>query len=398
MDPLRSPGVSLPRSDASFQTEVPGDSTKPRPATRPTGPTILLAPSFTRPAPSSCPSISLSSSIQTPTGWLPRSPPRRFVVLRRNPQQFLRTFSISSDMYKDVGVSVPGLGDEGDQRGAQKRTSGAHDKGGRPVGTRRFTRETLPMGCLKALSMALSQYGVERFLVKVKERTTCTLTVEDQSARVSSTASVPCRGDVWPLMHVFGALSKFEGGAASVHGQRDVACTWVGRNGYINCSCQGRTRVLGMMRRPHADAEDVDRTHGLAMENAVRKLARTLGVDVRSVRSVAGNLHNRCQSRQPAAVEGDWGDDGDCERFVVGQSVFGVAVTGFGDQVTAAPVKFTRKTTTCMLCDTAHTSPCSHVKLMRHYKRLTEAKDKSAAAAEQQGCTTDDTAVGPDDA
>jgi len=167
-------------------------------------------------------------------------------------------------------VSVIGLGDEGDQRGAQKHTGGAHDKGGRPVGTRRFTRETLPMGCRKALAMALSQYGLERFLVKVKERTTCTLTVEELSARVSSTASVPYRGDVWPLMHVFGVLSKFEGGAASVDGQRDVACTWVGRNGYINCSCQGRTRVLGMMRRPHEDAEDVDCTHGLAMAKAVR--------------------------------------------------------------------------------------------------------------------------------
>lgn len=49
--------------------------------------------------------------------------------------------------------------------------------------------------------------------------------------------------------------------------------------------------------------------------------------------------------------------------------MFGIAVTGYGDQVVAAPVHFNRKTTACMLCDTARTEACSHVSLTRHFRR-----------------------------
>lgn len=312
------------------------------------------------------------------------------ILLPCRPCPFLPAFSIRRSMYEEAGAGMVGLGDEGDERGGQKHTGGKHDKGGRPVGTRRFTRETLSIGCRKAMAISLSQYGDERFLAKVKIRTTCTLTEEDWSRRLSSMANVSCRGEVWPLLHVFGFFSKFEGGMASVDGERDVACTWVGRNGYINCSCQGRTRLLSIMRRPAAEAADVECTHGSAMAKTLRKLTRELGIDMRSVRAVVGNLHRRCRSRLPDAVEGDGGDDGDCQRFVIGQSVFGVAVTGHGDQVVAAPVRFTRKTTSCMLCDTARTASCTHVSLTRHFKRSVEGQEQSAAATQQKGATTEE--------
>ena len=278
-----------------------------------------------------------------------------------------------------------GFGDEGNLGAGQKHAGGAHDKGGRPIGTRRFTRETLSGGCRKAIAMALIQYGVERFLGKIKARTTCTLTEEDLSDRLSSMAGVSYRGEVWPLMHVFGIFSKCEGGMASVAGERDVSCTWEGRSGHINCSCQGKTRLLGVMRRSGTDTADIECTHGVAMAKALRKLTRVLDIDPRSVRVVLGNLHRRCVLMNSDAVGEDGGDDGDCERFVVGQSVFGVAVTGHGDKVMAAPVRFTRQNTTCMLCDTARTAACSHVSLTRHFKRNAEAREQSAAATQAKG-------------
>jgi len=287
-------------------------------------------------------------------------------------------------MYEDAGADMPCLGDVGDLRGGQRHKGGAHDKGGRPVGTRRFTRETLTVGCRKAMAVALSQYGEERFLERIKARSPCSLSVESLSQRLSEMEDEACRGEVWPLMHVFGFFSKFEGGMASVAQENNVACTWVGRDGYIKCSCLGKTRLIALMRRPAADTEDVKCTHGVALAKTLRKLARTLGVDLRSLRAVVGSMHARCRSRMPDAVEGDGGDDGDCERFVVGQSVFGIAVTGYGDQVLAAPVRFTRQTTTCMLCDTARSLACSHVSLTRHFKRSADARQQCASSRHQK--------------
>lgn len=186
-----------------------------------------------------------------------------------------------------------GLGDNGNPHGGQRRKGGSHDKGGRPVGTRRFTRETLSTGCSKTMAMAVSKYGVERFLSKVKTRTTCELSEEEFAASLSLMSSVSCRGEVWPLMHVFGFFSKFEGGMASVVGERNVACTWVGRNGLINCSCQGKTQLFSLMRRPEKEAADMQCTHGIAMAKPIRKRTRVLRVDARSLRAVAGNMYRR---------------------------------------------------------------------------------------------------------
>jgi len=259
-----------------------------------------------------------------------------------------------------------GFCDEGNLGAGQKHAGGALDKGGRPIGTRRFTRETLSGGCRKAIAMALIQYGLERILGQMKARTTCTLTEEDLSARLSSMAGVSHRGEAWPLMHVFGIFSKCESGMASVAGEREVSCTWVWKSGHIHCSCQCKTRLLGVMRRSGTDTADIEFTLGAAMARTLRKLTRVLGIDPRSVRVVLGNQHQRCVLRNSDAVGGDGGDDGECQRFVVGPLVFGVAVTGHGDKVMAAPVRFTRHNTTCMLCDTAWTAARSHWSLTRH--------------------------------
>lgn len=229
---------------------------------------------------------------------------------------------------------------------------------------------------------------------KVKGRTVCEMSVEKLSDRLSTMASVSCRGEVWPLMHVFGFFSKFAGGMGSVATERDVACTWVGRSGFIKCSCQGQTRLLGLMRKADADAEDMECIHGMAMAKALR----TLSIDVGSVLAVVCNLHQRCSSRLTDGVHGDGGDDGDCERFVVCQSAFGIAVTGHADQVVAAPVRYTRQNTTCMLCDTDWTSLCSHVSLTRHYKRSAEEQEPSAAATGQMGREVEDSATATEEA
>lgn len=379
---LMAPSPPLP----ALPPVVPGGGATALTVWSSLGRKFVLAPSFSRPVPSSCLSLTLPCSTRVPPGGRPRSPAQGASsarVVRCNPRPTLKAFSIRRQLYDDAGAHMDGLGDDGDQRGGQKHAGGVHDKGGRPVGTRRFTRETLSTGCRKAMAQAVNNYGVERFLGKVKARTTCEVTVDALSTHLASMSSEPCRGEVWPLMHVFGMFSKFEGGMASVAEERDVACTWVGRNGYVNCSCQGRTRLVALMRRPESDATDVECTHSRAMVKTLHKLARLLGTDQRSVRAVAGHMYQRCSSRQPDALEGDGGDDGDCERFVVGQSVFGVAVTGYGDQVVAAPVRFTRQTTSCMLCDTARTAACTHVALTRHFRRSSSAREQCAAATQQ---------------
>lgn len=297
-------------------------------------------------------------------------------------------------MYTEAGARRGDAGDDGDAQGAQKRAGGAHDKGGRPVGSRRYTRETLTTGCSKAMGSALLQYGAMPFLRRLKARTTSELSEKEFSDRLAALCGVSYRGQVWPLMHIFGFFSKCEGGMASVAGERDVACTWVGRNGYVNCSCQGRTRLLSAMRRPEANAADIECTHGAAMVKTLRTLGRTLAVDERSFRAVVGNLHGRCRSRHSDAVNGDGGDDGDCERFVLGQSVFGVAVTGYGDSVVAAPVRFTRKTTSCMFCDTARTSACAHVSLTRHFNHSAHDCEQSAPTAQEAGPETEEDSMG----
>ena len=305
--------------------------------------------------------------------------------MRVQRRPYLQAFSIRRTLYEDAGAGMTGLGDEGNLHGGQKHTGGAHDKGGRPVDTRRFTRETLSTGCRKAMAVALSQYGVEQFLSNLKARTACAVSEEDLSVALSSMASESCRGQVWPLLNVFGFFSKCEGGMSSVAGERDVSCTWVGRNGLINCSCQGKTQLLGVMRRPESEARDIECTHGKALAKTLRKLTRTLSVDPRSLRAVVGNLHLRCSVRQPDAVEGDGGDDRDCQRFVVGQAIFGVAVTGHGDQVMVAPVHFSRKSTTCLLCDTARSASCTHVSLTLHFNHSTEARENGAAEQHKSG-------------
>jgi len=83
--------------------------------------------------------------------------------VRSNQRPFLPAFCIARGLYKDAGAGMGGFGDEGNLGAGQKHAGGAHDKGGRPIGTRRFTRETLSGGCRKAIAMALIQYGVERF-------------------------------------------------------------------------------------------------------------------------------------------------------------------------------------------------------------------------------------------
>jgi len=65
--------------------------------------------------------------------------------------------------------------------------------------------------------------------------------------------------------------------------------------------------------------------------------------------------------------------------------VFGFAVTGHGDKGMAAPVRFTRKNTTRMLCETVRTAACSHVSLTRHFMRNAEPREQSAAATQAKG-------------
>lgn len=267
-------------------------------------------------------------------------------------------------------------GDDGDARGTQKHTGGAEGKGGRRMSSRRFTRKKLSTGCRRAMAMALLQYGAERFSQKLTAQATCMLSAEALSDQLSSMTAASYRGEVWPLRHIFGFFSKSFGGLSSVAGERDASCTWVGSNGFVNCSCQGRTRLFGVMRWPEGEAMDINCTHGLAMLKSLRKLARVLGVDLRSLRSTLGHFHGRWSSLLPSALDGVGMDDGDCERFVVGQSVFGIAVTGHRDGVMAAPFRFTRLTTTCMLCDTARTAACAHVSLPRHFKCTAEARTR----------------------
>lgn len=366
---------------------------------------LLLAPSLLRPTPSACMSITLPLAGRVPAAirHAPRVSPSRMLVRPRLLPD-LTAYSIKRSRYEDAGAGMDHLGDEGDARGTQKHTGGAEGKGGRQIGSRRFTRETLSTVCRRAMAMALLQYGAERFSQKLMVQATHKLSAEALSDQLSAMSAASCRGEVWPLRHIFGFFSKCVGGLSGVAGERDESCTWVGRNGFVNCSCQGRTRLLSVMRRPEGEATDINCTHGLAMLKSLRKFARVLGVDLRALRSTLGHLHTRCSSRLPSALDGDGVDDGDCERFVVGQSVFGIAVTGHGDGVVAAPVRFTRLTTTCMLCDTARTAACAHVSLTRHFKRTADARDQSGAAKQgkqadtEQKAPADKTASTTDDA
>jgi len=126
---------------------------------------LLRAPFFSRPVPSACLSLSTTTTGRAPAGQSPPPPhrTRSSFFVSPTPRPAFRAFSIRRGMYEDAGADMTEFVDGGIQLGGQLHKGGARNKGGRPVGSRRYTRETLSTGCGKAIAIGLSQYGVEWF-------------------------------------------------------------------------------------------------------------------------------------------------------------------------------------------------------------------------------------------
>jgi len=235
------------------------------------------------------------------------------------------------------------------------------------------------------------------------------------------------RGEVWPLRHAFGMLSRFVNGTADEGGKimtPAVVTTWVSEGGFVSCSCVGRSSHVARLRSsgrarvfPAAGAvssdgaraaagagaareptpadhiADADCAHARTLSSTIERLCRRLGVSDEHFRSVAATVFEQCDPADAAVLGGrggdvdvpeDWDAEGPLETFQTGQSVVAVVVSGLGRCKVAAPVRCTRHTTSCSFCNNAAGFSCMHAVRCRSVRRraVVGARDAEAVRLE----------------
>lgn len=167
--------------------------------------------------------------------------------------------AVSRTAYQRVGVPLadPASGAAGGD-GRQRHTGGRVPGTGRPVGTRRDTWQTLQSGTTRALCAAVLNGGFEVFLQRLRRADGLTVAGQDEIfTQLQSRAEQYYRGEVWPLRHAFGVLSRFINGTSDAGGEvltPSVVTAWLSSSGSICCSCVGRTRHVGQRRAEKARA------------------------------------------------------------------------------------------------------------------------------------------------
>lgn len=158
---------------------------------------------------------------------------------------------LSRVAYEKAGVEIHGpFGGESGRQTRQRHTGGRVPGGGRPTGTRRDTLRTLRSGMTRAACAAVVTGGFEIYMrclsvsLLNEQRQTVCVELRDRAAEYY-------RGEVWPLRHAFGMLSRFVNGTSDGSGKvltPAVVTTWLGEGGDISCSCVGRASYVGRRR------------------------------------------------------------------------------------------------------------------------------------------------------
>lgn len=318
-------------------------------------------------------------------------------VPRPTPRAPRPVATISRSTFVKAGVEVAPASGVGGGRSAQHRSGGREGKGGRPVNTRRDTWRTLGTGMMRAVCACILGRGFEPFVRRLFSETPPAEMQERLLHDMRERASEFYRGEVWPLKHVFGVLSRFvvgtTGGAGlkGKSGTPSVVSTWMNHEGAICCSCVGRSAHVGRVRV--SSSADSPCAHARTFEAAVSRLCWRMRVTVpmfrKQVPSVfdgddaTGGADNAATT---AYATEDWDAEGPVEVFRAGQSVVAVVMSGVGSHQVVAPVLCSRKSTSCSFCDTAAGFSCVHALRCRSISRGTGG----AADALVKKCGSDD--------
>lgn len=199
---------------------------------------------------------------------------------------------------------------------------------------------------------------------------------EDLCAELRRRADTFYRGEVWPLKHAFGFLSRYVHVICEQRGRSltpSVVTTWVNDLGSICCSCSGRTSHAARLR---VRRQDADCAHSRELGRTLSGLGSLLGVKARTLRQTLPAIYSKQEpsagSRAASCTTASadyWDSEGHVETFRTGKTIVAVVVSGLGLCKVVAPVRCSRKSPSCAFCDTALGFSCVHALRCRIIRR-----------------------------
>lgn len=197
------------------------------------------------------------------------------------------------------------------------------------------------------------------------------------------------RGELWPLRHAFGLLARFANGVNEPCRKMrtpDLVATWLSDCAMVHCSCVGRSKHVGHLRREacqvgrrqgepggtldsardgpsglvgvHATSGtgadclgvgDTQCMHDSTFTETISWLYQRLEVSVGTFCRTVPSIYTEDAGAKVGAPmsglsvrEEDWESEGSIEIFRTGQSAVAVAMTGVGVHKVLAPVRCTR--------------------------------------------------------
>lgn len=162
-----------------------------------------------------------------------------------------------------------------------------------------------------------------------------------------------------------------------------IVTTWVSVGGCISCTCARRTSRVARVR---VCPRDADCNHARKLGRTRCRLAGMLGVPELKLRREFLPLFDMGEASIPSGTSRslngtaeDWDTTGPIETFRTGQTIVAVVAAEVGACKVLAPVKLSRKSTSCAFCDTASAFSCVHALSCRRIKRGHTTKSKRAA-------------------
>lgn len=297
-----------------------------------------------------------------------------------------RAAVVSRASYLAAGAPVgPALRGTEDDPTQQMRTGGRTGGTGRPTGTRRDTWSTLAPGMMRAVCESILNYGFETFVRRVIKQRPASAFLESLHSDLQERTAEYYRGDVWPLKFSFGVLSRYVNGVADP-GRKgrspSVVTTWLSDEGHVCCSCLGRTSHA---RRARSAPVDAACQHSIVFSRTLKRLSRRLWISEAALRQRLPMLFDSYTPPAPALPNTtgeikrleDWDTEGPMETFIAGQSSVVVVLSGVGRYKVVAPVRCTRKVTSCAFCDSAAGFSCVHAVRARGVRRTQSASKRA---------------------
>lgn len=286
-------------------------------------------------------------------------------------------------MDDDSGAALPDL--------SQRRPGTRHAGGGRTIGTGRRTRTTLSVGYACALALFITCFGLDEWMSAVGVEGAADGSLSSLTAFVEENANVDYSGQVWPLESVVGAVARFSDDEQHAHGDREVIVTWVALRGNVACTCVQSTSYEASLD-PEAEFEiDTACDHAAEFSSALARLGRAARVpepELRRRLAIMTDHHDgkrtgstvSARSASSAARRGANIIADDVEVFDTGGLPVAVVVSGSGCSRVPAPVKCSRKGTSCCYCDSARASSCTHIQQTRHLRQSNAARARRLRA------------------